>query len=128
MRTKCGMSSQKGMGLRVFEGGSIQKGHGLGGVAKGLFRIAIPLAKKLITKERMKKLGKRVLKHGLTFAAKALEKRAKQAQITPQTSKKRTTHKKRNARRKKSKKVKGKRPQTMKKITKQNMDIFHKNM
>ena len=128
MRMKCGMSPQKGMGLKVFEGGSIQKGHGLGGIAKGLFRIAIPLAKKLITKKTMKNLGKHALKHGLAFATKEFHEKAKQAKITPQTSNKRTTHQQGNARRKKSKKVKGKRSQTMKQITKQSLDIFDKNM
>ena len=39
-------SYQRGMGIPVFRGAAMQRGHGLGSLVKGLFRTATPLLKK----------------------------------------------------------------------------------
>ena len=65
---------QRGTGMRVFEGASFQKGHGLGSIVKGLFRMAIPLASKIFNKNTLKTIGKHALKRGLDIASSEMKK------------------------------------------------------
>ena len=58
---------QRGTGMRVFEGASFQKGHGLGSIVKGLFRMAIPLASKVFNKKYLKNNRKTRFKARLRY-------------------------------------------------------------
>ena len=52
--------AQRGYGdMRVFRGQALQRGHGIGGLFKGLMRVAMPLMKKGLLH-----VGKRALKAG----------------------------------------------------------------
>ena len=69
---------QRGYGMAVFRGESLQRGHGFGGIFKGLFRIALPIIRKIMVKvapvikrtlvsagkKALKSAGKRALKAG----------------------------------------------------------------
>ena len=55
----------------AFQGASIQRGYGLGGILGGLFRAATPLLKK-----GAKAVGRRVLRTGLDIAGDALSGRS----------------------------------------------------
>lgn len=63
--------NQAGNGMPVFSGTAMQRGHGLGSILKGLFRIATPLlktaGKQVLRKSApiIKEAGKQVLKRGL---------------------------------------------------------------
>ena len=62
---------QTGQGMAVYSGASMQRGHGIGNILRGLFRIATPLIKTAgkeafrQSKPILKKIGKQVLKRGL---------------------------------------------------------------
>jgi len=59
--------AQVGNGLPVFVGTSVQRGHGVGNVLRGLVRMTVHLVKKVIkpiAKKGMAKLGKRALSTG----------------------------------------------------------------
>lgn len=75
--------TQYGGTMNVFRGRRLQKGHGIGGVLRGLFRSAMPLIKKGV-----KSLGKVALETGVQVAndvmageklKSSLKKRSKQA-------------------------------------------------
>lgn len=53
---------QRGMGIPVFRGAVMQRGHGLGSLVRGLFRSATPLLKK-----GAMALGKEVLNTGMNI-------------------------------------------------------------
>ena len=60
-------SLQRGYGMSVYRGRPIQRGHGLGGLFKGIFRVAVPILRKTVLKagkKALKKMGKRALKAG----------------------------------------------------------------
>ena len=53
--------------MSVYRGRAIQRGHGLGGLFKGIFRVAVPILRKTVLKagkKALKKMGKRALKAG----------------------------------------------------------------
>lgn len=60
-------TAQVGHGLPVFSGTSMQRGHGLGNVFRGLARTAIPLMKR-----GMAQIGKKALSTGAAVAKDAL--------------------------------------------------------
>ena len=72
--------NQVGHGLSVYAGSPMQRGHGLGNVLKGLFRIATPLLKsagKLALKHSkplLKEVGKQALKRGVDAIATEMNK------------------------------------------------------
>jgi len=66
---------QIGHGMPVFAGATMQRGHGMGNILRGLLRVAVPLFKS-VGKSALKKsapiireVGKRALKRGLDVAA-----------------------------------------------------------
>lgn len=64
--------NQAGNGMPVFAGTAMQRGHGIGSILKGLFRVATPLIKTVgrqaLRKSApfLKEVGKHALKRGLT--------------------------------------------------------------
>ena len=64
---------QRGYG--IYRGRALQRGHGLGGIFKGLFRMAAPLLKKA-GKKALRTVGKRALKAGANALTDIAEKRA----------------------------------------------------
>ena len=63
--------NQIGHGMPVFAGATMQRGHGMGNILRGLLRVAMPLIKS-VGKSALKKsapvikeVGKRALKRGL---------------------------------------------------------------
>ena len=56
--------NQMGRGLPAFAGTKVQRGHGLGGILRGLVKVAMP-----VLKQGAKKLGKSALKTGIDVAA-----------------------------------------------------------
>ena len=71
--------NQAGGGSSVFRGAQMQKGHGLGGLFRGIIKSAIPLLKsgmKAATpmlKKGAKSLGKQMLHSGMNLAGDLLE-------------------------------------------------------
>ena len=63
--------NQAGHGMPVFSGGSMQRGHGIGSILKGLFRVALPLIARVgrqalkKSKPILKEVGKHALKRGI---------------------------------------------------------------
>ena len=60
-------SLQRGYGMSVYRGRPVQQGHGLGGLFKGIFRIAVPIIRRTVLKagkKALKTIGKRALKAG----------------------------------------------------------------
>ena len=66
-------SLQRGYGMTGFRGAPLQRGHGIGGLFKGLFRIAVPIIRKSLApiarrglkaaaKSALKSAGKKALK------------------------------------------------------------------
>ena len=41
---------QRGYGMAVFRGESLQRGHGFGGILKGLLKLALPIIRKSMVK------------------------------------------------------------------------------
>ena len=67
--------NQMGSGLPAFAGTKMQRGHGLGGILRGLVKVAMP-----VLKQGAKKLGQSALKTGLHVAGEvARGKTVKQA-------------------------------------------------
>ena len=109
---------QVGGGMTVFSGAPIQRGHGLGNVLKGLFRVAMPLLKnvgKQVLRRStpfLKKVGKQALKRGLHAAASEMSKskRPRAARVVGQILQNVTTNnnRRKNTKRKRtvSKKIK----------------------
>ena len=68
---------QRGYGMTIFRGESLQRGHGFGGILKGLFRIAVPIIRKSmvkvapVIKRSLVKAGKKALKSAGKRALKA---------------------------------------------------------
>ena len=61
-------SSQHGGNLPAFHGARVQRGYGLGGLLKGLFRAAVPLFK-----QGAKAVGRTALKTGARVASDVLQ-------------------------------------------------------
>ena len=59
--------NQVGQGVPVFEGATLQRGYGLGGILSGLLRSAVPLIK-----QGVKTLGKHALRTGVNIATDTL--------------------------------------------------------
>ena len=60
-------SLQRGYGMSVYRGRGVQRGHGLGGLFKGIFRVAVPIIRRTVLKagkKALKTIGKRTLKAG----------------------------------------------------------------
>ena len=67
MQTYSAPSLQRGYGMAIYRGRALQRGHGLGGLFKGLFRIAAPIIKRTLVpigKRALKAVGKRALEAG----------------------------------------------------------------
>ena len=64
---------QRGYG--IYRGRALQRGHGLGGIFKSLFRMAAPVLKKA-GKKALRTVGKRALKAGANALTDIAEKRA----------------------------------------------------
>ena len=64
---------QRGYG--IYRGRALQRGHGLGGIFKSLFRMATPILKK-VGKKALRTVGKRALKAGANALTDIAEKRA----------------------------------------------------
>lgn len=71
---------QRGYGYGIIHRqGGAQRGHGIGGLFRGLFRIAAPIIKKTILplgKKALKTVGKRVMKAGVRAAKKVVTKKS----------------------------------------------------
>ena len=80
---------QIGHGMPVFGGATMQRGHGVGNILRGLLKVALPLVKtvgKSVLKKSapiMKEVGKRALKRGLDVATAEMTnpKRSKTTQF-----------------------------------------------
>ena len=99
-------SLQHGYGMAIYRGNALQRGHGLGGLFKSLFKLAAPIVRRTAVragKKALKTVGRRALKAGanvLTDIAdkkatpkEALIRRAKQVVLPPKsinTSKRKT--------------------------------------
>ena len=77
--------NQVGNGMPVFVGAAGQRGHGLGNILRGLFRIATPLIKTIgssalkKSKPIMKQVGKWALNEGINAVANAVSKGGKRS-------------------------------------------------
>ena len=87
--------NQIGHGMPVFAGATMQRGHGMGNILRGLLRVAMPLIKS-VGKSALKKsapvikeVGARALKRGLDMAATEMSdpKRSKSAHVIGKTIK-----------------------------------------
>ena len=62
--------SQIGNGIPVYAGGTMQRGHGVGNILRGLFKVAVPLVKSVGKSALrrgvpiLKEVGKKTIKHG----------------------------------------------------------------
>ena len=67
MQTYSAPPLRRGYGMAIYRGRALQRGHGLGGLFKGLFRIAAPIIKRTLVpigKRTLKAVGKKALKAG----------------------------------------------------------------
>ena len=71
---KAQRSLQRGYGMPHFRGAPLQRGHGIGGLFKGLFRIAVPIIRKSLAP-----IARRGLKAAAKSALKAAGKKALKA-------------------------------------------------
>ena len=85
--------NQIGHGMPVFAGASMQRGHGVGNILRGLLRVALPLVKS-VGKSALKKsipiikeVGTRAIKRGVDIAATEMSdpKRSKTTQFVGKT-------------------------------------------
>ena len=68
-------SLQRGYGMAIYRGNALQRGHGLGGLFKGLFRTAAPIIRRT-GKKILKSVGQRALKAGANVLSDIAEYRA----------------------------------------------------
>ena len=62
--------------MAIYRGRELQRGHGLGGLFKGLFRLAAPIIKRSkvrIGKRALKAVGKKVLRAGASAVQDIVE-------------------------------------------------------
>ena len=85
--------NQIGHGMPVFAGASMQRGHGVGNILRGLLRVALPLVKS-VGKSALKKsipiikeVGTRAVKRGVDIVATEMTdpKRSKTTQFVGKT-------------------------------------------
>ena len=81
--------SQIGNGIPVYSGSTMQRGHGVGNILRGLFKAAVPLIKSVGKSAlrrgvpMLKEVGKRAIKHGIDELTSS--KRPKMMQIVGDT-------------------------------------------
>lgn len=70
---------QRGYGMSIYRGNALQRGHGLGGLFKGLFKLAAPIIRRTavrVGKKALKTVGKRALKAGANVLTDIADKKA----------------------------------------------------